>query len=64
MNRFLVTCAGSDRRQSHSKSAPVLIVEVLSPTTSAFDRGTKFAAFRKLPRLSECALIVPEHLSL
>lgn len=59
-----VTCAESDRGQSHSKSAPVLVVEVLSPATSAYDRGAKFAAYRKLPTLREYALIDPERLSL
>jgi Uma2 family endonuclease len=59
-----VTCADSDRGQSHSKNAPVLVVEVLSPATSAYDRGAKFAAYRKLPTLREYALIDPERLSL
>ena len=59
-----VTCAESDRGQSHSKNAPVLVVEVLSPATSAYDRGAKFAAYRKLPTLREYALIDPERLSL
>ena len=59
-----VTCADSDRGQSHSKSAPVLVVEVLTPATSAYDRGAKFAAYRKLPTLREYALIDPERLSL
>jgi Uma2 family endonuclease len=59
-----VTCADSDRGQSHSKSAPVLSVKVLSPVTSAFDRGAKFASYRKLPTLHEYALIDPERLSL
>ena len=59
-----VTCAESDRGQSHSKSAPVLVVEVLSSATSAYDRGAKFAAYRKLPTLREYALIDPERLSL
>ena len=59
-----VTCAESDRGQSHSKSAPVLVAEVLSPATSAYDRGAKFAAYRKLPTLREYALIDPERLSL
>ena len=59
-----VTCAESDRGQSHSKSAPVLVVEVLPPATSAYDRGAKFAAYRKLPTLREYALIDPERLSL
>lgn len=61
---IFVTCADSDRGQSHSKSAPVLVVEVLSPATSAYDRGAKFAAYRKLPTLREYALIDPERLSL
>ena len=59
-----VTCADSDRGQSHSKSAPVLVVEVLSPATSAYDRGAKFAAYRKLPTQRENALIHPERQSL
>ena len=59
-----VTCADSDRGQSPSKSAPELVVEVLSPATSAYDRGAKFAAYRKLPTLREYALIDPERLSL
>ena len=59
-----VTCAESDRGQSHSKSAPVLVVEVLSPATSAYDRGAKFPAYRKLPTLREYALIDPARLSL
>ena len=52
-----VTCAESDRAHSHYKAAPSLVVEVLSPTTSAYDRGAKFAAYRKLPSLREYALV-------
>lgn len=58
-----VTCAESDRASSHSKQAPTLVAEVLSPATSAFDRGAKFAAYRKLPSLREYLLIDPERLS-
>ncbi|WP_225783657.1 Uma2 family endonuclease [Xenophilus sp. Marseille-Q4582] len=58
-----VTCAESDRAQSLAKSAPTLVAEVLSPTTSAYDRGAKFAAYRKLPSLREYLLIDPERLS-
>ena len=31
------------------KTATSLIVEVLSPTTAAYDRGDKFAAYCNLP---------------
>jgi len=58
-----VTCAEADRAQSHAKSAPSLVAEVLSPATSAYDRGAKFAAYRKLPSLREYALIDPGRLS-
>ena len=59
-----VTCAEADRAQSHYKSAPTLVAEVLSPSTSAFDRGAKFAAYRKLPSLREYALVDTERLSI
>ena len=58
-----VTCAESDRAHSHYKAAPSLVVEVLSPTTSAYDRGAKFAAYRKLPSLREYTLVDTERLS-
>lgn len=58
-----VTCAEADRPQTHCKSEPCLVVEVLSPATSAYERGAKFAAYRKLASLREYALIDPERLS-
>jgi Uma2 family endonuclease len=36
---------------------PTLIVEVLSESTEAYDRGGKFAHYRKLPSLLEYVLI-------
>lgn len=35
----------------------MLVVEVLSDSTAAFDRGAKFAAYRKLESLREYVLI-------
>lgn len=58
-----VTCAEADRAQSHHKSAASLVVEVLSPSTSAYDRGAKFASYRKLTTLHEVLLIDSERLS-
>lgn len=34
-------------------SNPVLVVEVLSPTTADFDRGGKFGHYRQIPSLKE-----------
>jgi Uma2 family endonuclease len=36
---------------------PVLIIEVLSPSTEAYDRGFKAAQYRSLPSLNEYALV-------
>ncbi|HVH99953.1 MAG TPA: Uma2 family endonuclease [Enhygromyxa sp.] len=36
---------------------PVLIVEVLSDSTEAYDRGQKFAHYRRLPSLREYVLV-------
>ncbi len=41
---------------------PSLIVEVLSPSTEAFDRGAKFAHYRRLPSLREYVLIAQEEM--
>ena len=54
---MFVTWAAADREQGQYKSAPSLVVEVLSPSTSAYDRGPKFAAYRKLPSLRELLLV-------
>lgn len=58
-----VTCAAADRLQAQYKSSATLIVEVLLPATSAYDRGAKFASYRKLPELREYVLVDPERVS-
>ena len=56
---LLVTCAESDRADRLVKRAPILIIEVLSPSTASFDLGDKFAAYRQLDSLQEYALVDP-----
>ena len=36
---------------------PIILVEVLSPTTEAYDRGEKFAHYRQLTSLQEYVLV-------
>ena len=36
---------------------PVVIVEILSPSTEAYDRGEKFRLYRQLPSLKEYVLV-------
>ncbi len=39
---------------------PTILVEVLSPSTEAYDRGKKFEAYRALPSLREYVLVDQE----
>lgn len=41
----------------HAVTNPVLIVEVLSDSTEAYDRGEKFGHYRRLPSLREYLLL-------
>jgi hypothetical protein len=52
----MVTYEPFDAR-SVSKSAPVLLVEVLSPNTSAIDRREKLIAYRKIESLKEYLIV-------
>ena len=53
---IVVTCDDRDRQTPHYVSHPLLVVEVLSDSTAAFDRGAKFAAYRKLESLRDYVL--------
>lgn len=55
-----VTCHDTDRTADRVLQHPVLVVEVLSDSTEAYDRGAKFEAYRKLPSLREYVLIDPD----
>ena len=39
---------------------PTVIFEVLSPTTEAYDRGEKFARYRRLPTLMDYVLVAQD----
>lgn len=55
-----VTCDPRDRQDRYIKRYPKLIVEVLSPSTEAFDRGDKFSDYQQLVTLEEYILIDQE----
>jgi Uma2 family endonuclease len=42
---------------------PDLIIEVLSPTTEAYDRGRKFEHYRTIPSLAQYVLIASDRIS-
>lgn len=53
----MVTCDARDRATPDYVSHPILVVEVLSDSTAGYDRGKKFAAYRKLESLKEYVLV-------
>jgi len=62
LNRYyypdvMVTCDARDQDTPTYKRFPCVIVEVLSDSTEAFDRGDKFADYQALESLQEYVLI-------
>ncbi|MEO0538167.1 MAG: Uma2 family endonuclease [Cyanobacteria bacterium P01_A01_bin.123] len=57
----MVTCDPRDQETSTYKRYPKLIIEVLSDSTEAFDRGDKFADYQALDSLEEYVLINTRH---
>jgi len=55
-----VTCDAADLRTEQIFRAPKLVIEVLSPSTQAYDRSLKFALYRRLASLQEYALVDPD----
>lgn len=52
-----VSCDERDRGAGDMVLSPRLVVEVLSPTTAAYDRGQKFIYYRTCPTIEEYVLI-------
>ena len=54
-----VTCDGTDLENGRNRAIchPKLIVEVLSESTEAVDRGRKFEHYRLIPELQEYVLV-------
>lgn len=52
-----VTCDDRDQTTTQYISYPCLIVEVLSPSTEAYDRGKKFRRYRQNPALIDYLLV-------
>lgn len=55
-----VTCDAQDLKTDMVFRRPCLVVEVLSDSTQAFDRGLKFAAYRRIESLQEYLLVDPD----
>lgn len=59
---IFVTCDARDRlpEADLAKRHPLLVVEVMSESTAADDRGRKFGLYRALPTLREVVFVDPE----
>ncbi len=55
-----VTCDKADLATELIFRAPTLVIEVLSPSTQAYDRSQKFALYRRIEALREYILVDPE----
>ena len=54
------TCDAQDLKTDMVFRHPKLVIEVLSPSTQAYDRGLKFSAYRQLASLEEYGLVDPD----
>lgn len=56
---LVVVCGKPEFEDSHGDTLlnPTVLVEILSSSTEAYDRGGKFAAYRKIPSLREYLLV-------
>jgi Uma2 family endonuclease len=55
-----ISCDERDRNQKDTIQYPLLIVEVLSPSTEAIDRGKKAAYYRACPTIQEYMMVDSE----
>ncbi len=54
---IMVSCDQRDTSLEYFKRYPCLIIEVLSPSTEAFDRGDKFSDYQEIETLEEYVLV-------
>jgi Uma2 family endonuclease len=59
---IVVTCDERDRESNQVVLYPCVVVEVLSPSTEAYDRGGKFSFFRRISTLQEYVLLESERI--
>jgi Uma2 family endonuclease len=53
----MVTCDRADLATDMIFRSPTAVIEVLSPSTQAYDRSHKFALYRRIPALREYVLV-------
>jgi Uma2 family endonuclease len=63
---IVVVCGAPQFEDAHVDTLlnPTLLIEVLSTSTEAYDRGSKFAHYRKIPTLCEYLLVAQDQPSI
>ncbi|NJK51948.1 MAG: Uma2 family endonuclease [Leptolyngbyaceae cyanobacterium SU_3_3] len=59
-----VSCDHRDKTTIHYITYPCLIVEVLSDSTEAYDRGNKFFRYRQNPQLQDYVLVSSQEIAI
>ncbi|MEL7036863.1 MAG: Uma2 family endonuclease [Cyanobacteria bacterium J06592_8] len=60
---LFVTCDSRDQNPDSFKQYPRLVIEVLSASTEAFNRGDKFADYRQIETLEEYVLVSQDRIN-
>ena len=60
----MVSCDARDKNAIKLIQYPCLIVEVLSPSTAAYNQGDQFIHYRQIPTLQDYVLIDAEKISI
>jgi len=56
----VVSCHAEDKVAERAIKHPTVVIEILSPSTAAYDRGEKFALYRSMADLEEYVLVDPD----
>lgn len=54
---IVVSCDPRDQQETRRQHYPLLLIEVLSPSTEVYDRSLKFNQYKKLPSLRHYLLV-------
>lgn len=57
---IVVTCEPEDENDDYTLNRPLLVIEVLSPTTERTDRAEKLLAYQKMPSLRESVIVAQD----
>lgn len=60
---YVVVCGGAEFTEDYTLLNPVAVVEVLSPSTEAYDRGWKLEQYATIPGLKQYAMVAQEFMS-